>query len=136
MIGFLVVIEVQCHCELTGIFMKLNEDPRALEALNSLISFAPGRIILVLGKSGCDPCKKLIQSIILNLDEGGLKSVRVSIYAQGNTEVRSAHLRLGCKSYPYTLLIDNGVIEGVIEGCRETHGQPSIEAHVDFLQKM
>lgn len=88
------------------------------------------RWILLLGMEGCEPCHAL---------EGALGAEpfadrsRVSKLVKGDVELRSAHLRLGVRHYPTTLLLDGSAEVHRLEGRVMREGELDLSRHLAFL---
>ncbi len=107
---------------------------RSREALAALLPDVRERHLLILGRTGCEPCKRLIRALASELEPDLLARVKVSIYEPGDSGTRSLHLRLGARSYPCTVLVSDDGLEGVVEGYQEQEDRPVIEDQLAFLR--
>lgn len=102
----------------------------ALLAELGINSFPEGRSIIVVAQEGCPPCAELEQALA-SCSMG--PRIQFSRLSKGDTSRRTAHLRLGCRTYPTSLFVENDHIRHRIEGRVVVDGQTDLSAHLNFL---
>ncbi len=89
-----------------------------------------GRSIIVVAQDGCPPCAELEQALASSPIGPRVQFSRLS---KGDTARRTAHLRLGCRTYPTSVFLEHDRVLERIEGRILVDGEIDLSDHLNFL---
>ena len=112
--------------------IDLNEQ-RIRDALVAVSPTKAGRRLLICTMTGCAPCKELLAALTSAIDDDS--SIGVSNLEKGDVLMRTRHIKLGARTYPTTLLIENNEIVNTISGFERQDDAISTEAYRSFLHR-